>query len=832
MLFVLSIQSSISPGDVQSNHQNAPYTTGHLEASYTQHDPIFIDDDADFDTLGLSGDGSEASPYLIQNLWIEQNVTDSSCIRIVGTSAHFVITNCYFNTTYTDGYGISLQSIAHGIISNNTVVGLEFGIRYTSSISASISITGNWVNDSTFGILTDVSTPDAVPMIHNNTLFGCDNGIYSFGRFDARNNTCIGGTWGLYASNLQNSVISNNTFDGNLYGIALSGLSSFVSVENNTFEDCGNVGIEIVSTASNITVEWNQFLDCHDQASDSGSDNVFRYNYWSDYYVYDINGDGFGDDPYPIGGTAGTTDDYPRGEVGPLVLDWQGGVWINETAYQQTAVFAIDCQYYVYAPSIVHTDLNSTYTGEKGNVSAGQSTVTIYVEDRFFGASILFNASVGLYDWYSEVCHAGVSSHPPVETETTISFSNRYDCRAYWAFTIDGVIRETGIVNDSIYSEEYLTLVLDKDLSLGVHSYSFNITTNPANDYNWDIRTGTYLSEDTTYPTINHPEDILYPVGTLNHSITWTPYDIRPDTYKIFRNSILVQLGHWNASTETISINIDGLAIGQYEYTIVVSDITGIHDTTDTVMVTVVEETQPPIVGNLPDVDYYRDSVSYTLNWTVYDENPLRYELFRNGSVLFNNTWNSGEWSIEYDVGNECVGVYNITLRLTDTEGHITIDTVIVTCWDNLTPISINEPEDIEYVEGDIGYSIMWIVTTGNADYFELYRNGTLIGDGEWSDTEFTLTVDALSAGSYNFTLVVWNTEQIVSDTVWVFVLSESTSSMTTTATTTNTTTTTTDPIELASMTSLIVTIGSIAVIVIVLVSIYRAQKATVLDVQ
>ena len=72
--------------------------------------------------------------------------------------------------------------------------------------------------------------------------------------------------------------------------------------------------------------------------------------------------------------------------------------------------------------------------------------------------------------------------------------------------------------------------------------------------------------------------------------IVWNPYDTRPDLYRIYRNDTLLANGNWNSSGESISINLDSLDIGIYNYTIIVQDVLG-NTVSDLVFITVESET-------------------------------------------------------------------------------------------------------------------------------------------------------------------------------------------------------------------------------------------------
>ncbi|MFX0045973.1 MAG: hypothetical protein ACFE8Z_09000 [Candidatus Hermodarchaeota archaeon] len=101
---------------------------------------------------------------------------------------------------------------------------------------------------------------------------------------------------------------------------------------------------------------------------------------------------------------------------------------------------------------------------------------------------------------------------------------------------------------------------------------------------------------DATPPTIDHPADISYEAGHTGNTITWSPSDKNPSNYFIHHNGVEIITGQWNSTTESITINIDGLEPGPHNYTIIVVD-KGENTVTDTVLVDV---TPHFITQNMP----------------------------------------------------------------------------------------------------------------------------------------------------------------------------------------------------------------------------------------
>lgn len=98
---------------------------------------------------------------------------------------------------------------------------------------------------------------------------------------------------------------------------------------------------------------------------------------------------------------------------------------------------------------------------------------------------------------------------------------------------------------------------------------------------------------DTTKPYISRPANIEYNEGETGNEIDWIPIDDFPRNYEVLSNNSVIQSGQWN-STEWITINVDGLSVGVYNYTIWIDDQSG-QTNVDTVWVTVLPAVIPEI---------------------------------------------------------------------------------------------------------------------------------------------------------------------------------------------------------------------------------------------
>jgi ABC-type transport system substrate-binding protein len=104
-------------------------------------------------------------------------------------------------------------------------------------------------------------------------------------------------------------------------------------------------------------------------------------------------------------------------------------------------------------------------------------------------------------------------------------------------------------------------------------SLSFELSRNM--DYHW-------LSG--LAPEILSSADVDYVQGTIGNQIVWEVTDEDPLYYSIIQDGSIAVTDDWNGSN--IVHNVDGLSVGSYNYTLVLTDISG-HRVTNTVWVTV-----------------------------------------------------------------------------------------------------------------------------------------------------------------------------------------------------------------------------------------------------
>ncbi|MHA2254070.1 MAG: hypothetical protein ACXAD7_27205, partial [Candidatus Kariarchaeaceae archaeon] len=163
-----------------------------------------------------------------------------------------------------------------------------------------------------------------------------------------------------------------------------------------------------------------------------------------------------------------------------------------------------------------------------------------------------------------------------------------------------------------------------------------------------------------------------------------------------------------------------------------------------------------PVFTNWPLITTYEeDSPQNYLNWTVTDDNPKNYTVFKNDSYYYTDSvWESGK-SINISIVGEILGTSNFTIIVEDEFKNQNSHKITITVVDTKKPQIINEPSDFSYEYGQ-SRDINWEATDKNHNMYEVLRNNTYRTGSTWDDLDpFSYTIsDALAPGVYNFTIV------------------------------------------------------------------------------
>ncbi len=298
-----------------------------------------------------------------------------------------------------------------------------------------------------------------------------------------------------------------------------------------------------------------------------------------------------------------------------------------------------------------------------------------------------------------------------------------------------------------------ITAGVTKSTDFPVTSGAFNTTANNNSKIDSFILSIDLQPENVT-PVVIGPSDLNYESGTIDNSLDWTVGDVNPGVYSVTKDGVLVGMANIPWTNGTISINIDNLPVGSYEYNITVYDGVG-NFIEDSVIVTVVDTTLP-FVNNPSNRNYELGTTGNAINWTVGDVNPDVYNVTRNGVLIETKSWINGTISVNVD--NLPVGIYEFNITVYDKVGSFIVDSVNVTVVDS-TPPSVSGPSSFNYEFGTAGNKIEWTVGDVDPSNYNITVDNVLFGHQANLLTNGTISinVDGFDLGSYELNLTVFD---------------------------------------------------------------------------
>ncbi|MHA1928064.1 MAG: hypothetical protein ACTSV2_05715 [Candidatus Thorarchaeota archaeon] len=373
----------------------------------------------------------------------------------------------------------------------------------------------------------------------------------------------------------------------------------------------------------------------------------------------------------------------------------------------------------------------------------------------------------------------------------------------------------TGIWNAS----SDLIVVLVDGISLGVENYTlivYDTSGNYAND------TVNVYTVDDSVPYIDQPSPVEFSEGELGYSVEWHPTDSHPDEYELYLNEIQIHTGLWNSSSETISRSLDGLPYGSHNLTLLVRDVGG-NIATSSVTISVLD-TVVPVLDSPADFGISEGSTGHQIIWHPFDLHPSHYTITIEGIQIRSNNWNTSSEQILFSLPQLELGTYNITLFVYDESGNSGYDFVLVSVSD-LTLPTIDSPIDITFVEGEVGFEIIWYAADLHPVTYLIIQDGVTIHTGNWNSSSEAISwsLDYLSHGNYTIRLRV---EDIVGnyafDDVSIIVTEPASTTFTSTPTestgTTNTSTGTTPTDSPMVIIVIAISIGGVIIIIVVII--------------
>ncbi len=504
------------------------------------HDPIAIDSDFQFGVQAEAeswlGDGSVSDPWIIEGYDIDVGGAAENGIIIENTTAHFIVRDCLLEgATQTDYAGIRLWNVTNGNLLNNRIHNNYYGILgnanhtvisnnvintttgqgiilsqsyYTQIIgneligtslrlssSAFIEIQSN-VIVSTGGHSILVSSSDNITISGNNCTGGSISSVEVFvcEGLVLENNLVVDSYRGIYLDTITSSRVESTTLRGNTDGLYLYD-SSDIRVMYCNITDNTNTGLVETQGSSGNIISWNEFLNNTNHVQDETlASSVYDFNYYDDYTGNDLNGDGFGEEPYVIP-LLGDWDTHP------LVYHPTGVTWshtLSDHILELGATFSYDLNVTSSSPIYDWTINDNQYffvdnegvVTDKGNLEIGVYSLDVSATN-VYGFSIVGSFSVTVGDstdpvWITEARNKNYNYGNWIEFQIVV-----WDYAGIESWTIsdnenftliEEAFGETGIatiINTHILAPGDYAIILEAfDSNANSVSMSFSVTVN------------------------------------------------------------------------------------------------------------------------------------------------------------------------------------------------------------------------------------------------------------------------------------------------------------------------------------------------------------------
>lgn len=560
-------------------------------------------------------------------------------LRIVNSSHCHVYNNTISGTSGDDRYGIDLKDSANCTITGNFVVNGDYRgvfLEYSTNCTVSKNVIRNqsWEGVGLFrsqrctainntildcsgnGVFVKDSSDCTISrnIIHNNYngvelqdspgLILSDNiirynkdGVYLVSSCNTllRNNIVHGNSWsGFYADFSHNTTFINNTaYDNNWAGIVLF-YSDNCTLVDNSIHDSSDIGA-IIDHSDHCLLSNNSVYAC----SGHGITVGFCFNIT---FV--------GNDIYSNVGHGILLDNFDNSSFtdGSIYNNSMHGAWISASRYSTLTGNVVihnsasgialhsDCSELTLYDNLIGwndggtAEDNGEYNAWDDDTSVGNAWgdykgIGVYTIPGLAGA-------VDRYPSRADTTSPTIDHPSNIEYEAGLSGNainwNPYDDHpeSYLVF------RNSEEIESWAWDGSPITVAID---GLSMSEYNFTlVVSDTCGNLVYDTVFVTVV--DTTLPVMDHPPDIQYNVGTTGNRIVWNPFDYNPGSYEVLRDGTLVRSGAWDGSP--ISVDVDALAPGQYDFILIVTDLAG-NSASDTVFVIVSAITPTTTTGDL-----------------------------------------------------------------------------------------------------------------------------------------------------------------------------------------------------------------------------------------
>ncbi len=635
--------------------------------------------------MALDGLGENVSDSVKVTVWNERGLITHSPIFIDGDggandwdtfpnktgsgtySDPYIIENLEINGGGTESGLLIRDSASYVIIRNCTIVNSTFGIILI--YANNITLGENYLENNTNGIYINHASNNS---IDQNEIFNND------------------GTGIILSSSFNNTVLHNSINNSKDYGLEISASSFNNTISSNGIKNSEKNGIYIASSSENriinntISFNLEKGIELMFSSGNHILGNIIQNNNEYGISIYpDSNSTVVDNNLIADNVWTGIRIDSSYNEISDNYLGHNGGGISMVYGSQENQIF------------------RNNITENSGNagiefVNSGSGTMVylnrIYNNTRGFSISLSNN---------------------------NLFFNNQIFDNIYPNFVQDGTINSWDNGVHGNYWGDYQEKYPAATNNLTIWNTPYEIDSNNTDYFPLVTIYGT--ASENTNPTISHPEDINFVVGSVGNNLEWTISDItiQNPTYIVYQDGIQIEDDSW-IPENPISINLDPFSNGVYNLSISVLDGLGGY-AFDSVTL---------MVGVLPDAPIWitaNQTIIFnniTVSWIAVD-GATSYNVYVDG--ILNETTSGTAQKVMLHLN----GTYSITVTAVNASGESANSTAIFVTVelppDIDTETNTDTNTDDESDDGNnegipLNWNIVWLILTIGLGVIGIYK--------------------------------------------------------------------------------------------------------------
>ncbi len=559
---------------------------------------IYVSGNFDLYLASNSGNGTQNNPYIIEDRIIDAGGSGWA-MYFEYTDAWLVVRNCTVLNCGTGSWNAGMGFV----------------------LCRNVNISFNTFLNDLYGITLRTQSDGLLVM--NNTFDNCLIGVYVYNSNNARvvNNTihASGGYGIIVYSYAYNNRLESNRITDSATGIALHENSENNTIIANEVHECSVQGVYIYRTRGN-TVTRNIItnagprgaygLELHEAPLNVVDDNEITGFYFGLYI----------DNQVPMTETGNTI-------TRNVIKDTSFGMYMyypyKETVASNHVVNSSGVGIHMQLSRDCHVVANDVWNNSAGLVSRWADNDTIagnnFTRCTAAGTDPYWYPGTGVAIEYSDHVHVlqnafvdnpayGLYLNQDTNSEIVL---NRFENNGFSGASCE--LSSGNAWNNSFagnYWGDYASLHPNATTSDGV---------------SWDVARAINGTADmdnhplvTTGMAVSSPGDIDYYHDTTSNFIAWNIADTIRETimYTVYRDGVEVP-GSINRTwaMETIPVNVDGLLVGTYTYTLEARNAS--ISINDSVIVTVLNVA--PAFTHPADIQYVHEDTGHSISWTITD---------------------------------------------------------------------------------------------------------------------------------------------------------------------------------------------------------------------